>query len=176
MQPHSHTYWQCYQPVSMQTPFLTNLNPQSKEIQLHSPSRELCLSTCWSLSWYQLQVQGSLPITIARLRQRRERPVLIPAMVQLGAVGKVIRACPRNWCSSRDENHEVGLCSSCKASETPKAKRSYSMISRDLDSSYTHPVPWSLHHDTELATLQHHGIIYITLWPSCYTYSLKPWI
>ena len=29
-------------------------------------------------------------------RQRKERSVLIPTMAQLGAVGKVIRACPRN--------------------------------------------------------------------------------
>ena len=33
---------------------------------------------------------------IARPRQRRERSILIPVMAQLGAVGKVTLACPRN--------------------------------------------------------------------------------
>ena len=32
----------------------------------------------------------------ARPWQRKERPVLIPAVAQLGAVGKVTHACPRN--------------------------------------------------------------------------------
>ena len=93
---HTVTLTPSYQPVSMHTPFLTNLNPQSKEIHLYSPSRELCLSAYWSLGQYRLQIQGSLPCMIARPRQRRERPVLMSAMAQLGAVGKVIRACPRN--------------------------------------------------------------------------------
>ena len=40
-------------------------------------------------------------------------------------------------CSSRDEDHEVDLRLSREAGETPEAEGSYSMISRDLDSSYT---------------------------------------
>ena len=39
--------------------------------------------------------------------------------------------------SSRNEDHEVGLHSLHKASETPEAKGNFSMISRDSDSSYT---------------------------------------
>ena len=52
--------------------------------------------------------------------------------------------CMSKECSSRDEDHEVGLCSLCEARETPEAEGSYNMISHDLDSSYTHPVPWIL--------------------------------
>ena len=44
-------------------------------------------------------------------------------------------------CNSRDKDHEVGLCSLRKASETPKAEGSYSMISHDSDSSYVHHGP-----------------------------------
>ena len=36
-------------------------------------------------------------------------------------------------CSSRDEDHEMGLHSSHKLCETPEAKGSYDMISHDLD-------------------------------------------
>ena len=52
--------------------------------------------------------------------------------------------CMSKECSSRDEDHKVGLCSLHKASKTPEAEGSYSMISRDLDSLYAHPVPWIL--------------------------------
>ena len=45
--------------------------------------------------------------------------------------------CTSKECSSRDEDHKVGLRSSREASETPEAEESYSMISRDSDSSYT---------------------------------------
>ena len=42
--------------------------------------------------------------------------------------------CMSKECSSRDEDHKVGLCSLLKASETPEIEGSYSMISRDSDS------------------------------------------
>ena len=45
--------------------------------------------------------------------------------------------CMSKECSSRDGDHEVGLHSSHEASEIPKAEGSYSVISRNLDSSYT---------------------------------------
>ena len=45
--------------------------------------------------------------------------------------------CMSKECSSRNEDHQVGLHSLHKASETPKAKGSYNMISRNSDSSYT---------------------------------------
>ena len=50
--------------------------------------------------------------------------------------------CTSKECSSRDEDHEVGLCSLCEANETPETKGSYSMSRCDSNSSYTHPVPW----------------------------------
>ena len=63
-----------------------------------------------------------------------------------GAAGRSRQGdmCMSKECSSRDEDHEVGLCSLRKASETPEAEGRCNMISRDLDSSYTHPVPWIL--------------------------------
>ena len=45
--------------------------------------------------------------------------------------------CMSKECSSRDEDHEVGLHSLHEVSETPEAEGSYNMISRDLDSPYT---------------------------------------
>ena len=46
--------------------------------------------------------------------------------------------CMSKECNTRNEDHEVGLCLLHKASETPKAKGSYSMISFfHSDSSYT---------------------------------------
>ena len=58
-------------------------------------------------------------------------------MAQLEAVGKVICACPRNVAVGIKIIKWVYICSSCEASETPKAKGSYSVISCDSDSSYT---------------------------------------
>ena len=45
--------------------------------------------------------------------------------------------CMSKECNSRNEDHKVGLHLSHEASETPKAEGSYSMISRDLNSSHT---------------------------------------
>ena len=50
--------------------------------------------------------------------------------------------CMSKECSSMNEDHKVGLYSSHKASETPKAEGSYNMISHDSDSSYTMDPSW----------------------------------
>ena len=163
----------------MHTPFLINLNPQLKEIQLYSPSRELCLSACWSLGRYRLKVQGSLPCTIARPRQRRERLVLIPVMAQLGAVGKVMHESPRNVAVGMKIAKWVYVHGTKPMKhQKPKEATVWLDLTLILHIHTLHHGCWSRlvkHHDTELATLQHrNGIICNTSWPSCYTYSLKP--
>ena len=45
--------------------------------------------------------------------------------------------CMSRECSNRNKDHKESLHSLHKASETPKAKGSYSMITHDPDSSYT---------------------------------------
>ena len=54
----------------------------------------------------------------------------------------MIRAGLSKECSSRDEDHKVGLSSLREASETPEAEGSNSMVSGDLDSSYTYHGSW----------------------------------
>ena len=118
----------------MDMPFLTNLNPQSKEIQLYSLSCEKSVSAYWSLCQYQLQVQGSVPCqTVAKKRKTS-------LTTSDGAAGSDRQGdtCMSKECKTRNEDHEVDLRLLLKASETPKAKGSYSMISFfHSDSSYT---------------------------------------